>query len=718
MRPPGSAPNARPAARLVSMRAAIVCAAIVVAACSSSSTPPASSGARTARHVVIVTIDTLRADRVGAYGNATVATPNIDRIAQQGAMALHAAVHVPLTRPSHVSLFTGLYPSEHGIRDNVSPPLGKSVPVLAEILKQQGFRTAAFVSSIVLSKQSGLARGFDVYSDKFDVGEDDARFLNTIQKRGDQTAAEAIAWLREGGSERRFAWVHLYDPHDPYEPPEPYASRYAGRPYDGEVAWSDDLMGRLDMALGEAGLRDDTLLIVTSDHGEGLDEHGEAVHGFFVYETTLRVPLVARGPGVTPGTKVNAVARTIDLFPTVMELLGLGSAMPSSSGRSLAAAMRGATLDDEPSFAESLVPLVHYGWSDLRALRIGRWKYILAPRPELYDLETDPGERHNLNQDQSSRARALRSGLEQRLKQEQAALRNTGSSAPAVPPDLLEKLGALGYVSGGTSTSVPSGADPKDKIEEYQTVNTLMREGLINLREQRFAASLDRFNSLFKRGIDSFEAHYYAARALGGLGRWREAATHYEGALRQLPSYSAAYLGLADAHMADGKPALALDAIARGRKALPDDPRLIDREGDIARRQGDVARASRAWQQVAQMAPQDALVRVKLGELYRDAGQTAEAVRLLREAVTLEPGVASYWNSLGMVLGGNGDMSGAEQAFREAITRDGRNAQYAYNLGLALARQNKRADAAAAFQRALELDPGFAPARQRLAELR
>lgn len=700
------------------MRGVIVVAALLVAACSSTSTPAPSVAPRQARHLVIVTIDTLRADRIGAYGNASVATPNIDRIAQQGAMALHGAVHVPLTRPSHISLFTGLYPSEHGIRDNVSPPLAKNVPVLAEILKQQGFRTAAFVSSIVLSKQSGLARGFDVYSDKFEVGEDDARFLNTIQKRGDHTTAEAIAWLQDGGSERRFAWVHLYDPHDPYEPPEPYASRYTGRLYDGEVAWSDELVGRLDQALADAGLRDDTLLVVTSDHGEGLEEHGEAVHGFFVYETTLRVPLVLRGPGVTAGTKMSTVARTIDLVPTVMDLLALGAARPKASGRSLAEALRGAALDDEPSFAESLVPLVHYGWSDLRALRIGRWKYILAPRPELYDLESDPGERHNLHQEQSARARALRSGLEQRLKQEQAALRNTGSTAPAVPPDLLEKLGALGYVSGGTSRAQPSGADPKDKIEEYQTVNTLMREGLINLREQRFAAALDRFDRLFKRGNDSFEAHYYAARALGGLARWREAATHYEGALRQLPSYSAAYVGLADAYLADGKPALALEAIARGRKALPEDPRLIDREGDIARRMGDVARASRAWQEVAKLAPQDALVRVKLGELFRDAGQPEQAVRHLREAVTLEPAVASYWNSLGMVLGGNGDMSGAEQAFREALTRDTKNAQYSYNLGLALARQNKRAEAAAQFQRTLEIDPSFAPAKQRLLELR
>ena len=229
---------------------------MVAASAACAPAPPVAPAERTARHVLVVTIDTLRADRIGVYGNATVATPNFDRLAREGAMALHASAHAPLTRPSHISLFTGLYPAEHGIRDNVSPPLGKTVPVLAEILQQRGFRTGAFVSSIVLSKQSGLGRGFAHYSDQFEVGEDDARFLNTIQKRGDATVAEAVAWLGESGPERRFGWVHLYDPHDPYEPPEPYASRYAGRPYDGEVAWSDELVGRLDTALGAAGLPD------------------------------------------------------------------------------------------------------------------------------------------------------------------------------------------------------------------------------------------------------------------------------------------------------------------------------------------------------------------------------------------------------------------------------------------------------------------------------
>ena len=692
--------------------------AVVAASAACAPKPPSAPLARTARHLLVVTIDTLRADRVGVYGNTTVATPNFDRLAHEGAMALHASAQVPLTRPSHISLFTGLYPAEHGIRDNVSPPLGKGVPVLAEILQQRGFRTAAFVSSIVLSKQSGLGRGFAHYSDQFQIGEDDARFLNTIQKRGDTTVAEAVAWLGEPGPERRFGWVHLYDPHDPYEPPEPYASRYAGRPYDGEVAWSDELVGRLDTALGAAGLRDDTLLLVTADHGEGLNEHGEAVHGYFVYETTLRVPFIMRGPGIPPGTKLGVVARTVDVMPTVLELLGMADLTPAVSGRSLAAALGGKPLDDEPTFAESLTPLIHYGWSDLRAVRDGRWKYILAPRPELYDLDRDPGERQNLVDQEPVRARAYRAGIEQRLRKEQTTLRDQGNATASVPPDLLEKLGALGYVSsGGSATSRASGADPKDKIDEYQTLNTLMREGLVNLREGRYAASLERFRGLFGRGVDSFEAHYYAARALNGLKRWREAATHYEGAISRLPSYSAAYLGLADAHLADGKPNLAIDAVRRGQKALPDDPRLIEREGDIARQMGDRSLAARSFERVAQLAPRDALVRVKLGEVYRDAGRPADAARLLREATQLDPATASYWNSLGMVLAGSGDLPGGEAAFLEASTRDRANAQYAYNLGLALVRQNKRDEAVAQFKRTLELDPRFAAARQRLEEL-
>ena len=359
----------------------IAAAALALSACARE-TPPA--GPPTPRNLVMVTIDTLRADRLGCYGNRDVATPRLDQIASGGALFEQATVHVPLTRPSHTSIFTGLLPAEHGIRDNVSPALAPDVPTLAPMLKAAGFCTGAFVSSIVLSRQSGLNRGFDEYSDRFEADGDDARFLNTIQRPGDVAMKEALTWIQSAGEARFFAWIHLYDPHDPYEPPEPYASQYAGRPYDGEVAWTDELIGRLEDGLQRLGRKDETLLVVTSDHGEGLGEHGETVHGFFVYESTLRVPLIVRGPTVTPGRRMKGVARSVDLLPSVLDLLGVPTpAGWKGSGRSLAPVLRGTAsmAAPEPAYAESLLPLLHYGWSDLRALRDGRWMYIQAPRP-------------------------------------------------------------------------------------------------------------------------------------------------------------------------------------------------------------------------------------------------------------------------------------------------------------------------------------------------
>ena len=577
---------------------------------------------------MLVTIDTLRADRLGAYGNTTVATPNLDRLAREGAMALHASAQVPLTRPSHVSLLTGLYPAEHGIRDNVSPPLRPGVPLLAEILQQRGFRTGAFVSSIVLSKQSGLGRGFDTYADRFEIGDDDARFLNTIQKRGDTTVAEAAAWLRQPGPERRFAWVHLYDPHDPYEPPEPYATRYAGRLYDGEVAWSDDLVGRLDAVLAETGRRDDTLLVVTADHGEGLDEHGEAVHGFFVYETTLHVPLIVRGPRVTPGTKVKGVTRSIDVMPTVLDLLGLADATPAVSGRSLAPALTGKALTDEPTFAESLTPLIHYGWSDLRALRDGRWKYILAPRPELYDLDQDPGELKNLVDEEPKRARAYRSGIEQQLRQEQAARRGAESATATVPPDMLEKLGALGYVSGGVSAgrALRRRSQGQDRgIQDAQHADARGPRWSARRAIRRQPGALPVAVRPRRR---QFRVPLLRGPRAERAERWREAAVHYEGGDRKsFPATRPRTSG-------SPTPTSPMDGSIRrstrcgeGRRPLPMIRRLIEREGDIERRRGGRDVAARAYERVAQMAPRDALVRIKLGEVYRDLGRPADAAR-------------------------------------------------------------------------------------------
>jgi arylsulfatase A-like enzyme len=650
------------------MRALLLVTLAAIAACTSSPAPPRPL---IPTNVVIVTIDTLRADRIGVYGAKNVETPRIDQLARDGAWAVNATVHAPLTRPSHVSLFTGRYPAEHGIRDNVSPPLGRDVPVLAEVFQREGFSTAAFVASAVLDRQSGLARGFATYSDRLSVNED--------KKPGDVVISDAVEWMRD--KTRFFAWIHLYDCHAPYRPPDRYATKYADRPYDGEVAFSDDLVGRLVDALRDAHTLENTLLIVTSDHGEGLGDHGEDVHGYFVYESTLRVPLVMHGPGVKPGSRLDKVVRTIDLFPTIVEIAALGAKAPQTSGRSVASALQGGTMTEEPSFAESLVPLLQFGWSDLRAVRDGRWKFIMAPRAELYDLERDPGEQRNLLDSEQAKAKAMRAALDQRLMQEQRAVR-TDSAKAGVPPELLERLGALGYVSPGRGADTkPSGADPKDKLDEYKSISTEMTQGLVALRANRPAEALDHFNGLGRHGVDGYELHYYRGRAYTGLQRWRDAAAEYEAAIKKIPGDVPAWRALGESRV----------------------------------QLGDTAGALRAFEQLVAIAPDDAMGQMALGEVYRDLKRWREAAIAMRAALAVDPNPALYWNALGTALGNTGEMPKAERAFAEAVTREGNNALYLYNHALALRALGRSDEAIAELQRAAALD--YAPARTLLAQL-
>ncbi|HXB55646.1 MAG TPA: sulfatase-like hydrolase/transferase [Vicinamibacteria bacterium] len=683
--------------------------------------PPAN--ARPARNLVIVTIDTLRADRVGIYGNRHAETPRLDRIGGEGAMAPQATAHVPLTRPSHVSLFTGLLPYETGVRDNLSPALDPGTALLAEVLKKAGFATAAFVSAMVLDASSGLSRGFDTYEARLDSG-GGLQFLGSVRRKGDVTTREAITWLQlmrqsSGPAPRFFLWLHLYDVHDPYEPPEPYATRYVGRPYDGAVAWVDELVGRLDDALARLELRDQTLLVVTSDHGEGLGEHGETLHGFFTYQTTLQVPFLARGPAIHPGTRLAATVRMVDLFPTVLDMLGVPSPRGVHlAGASLAQALRGDSKGTEPlTYAESLVPLLHFGWSDLRVLREGRWKYIQAPRAELYDLETDPEETNNLVALNPARGEAMRAALGRILDEERRG-GVTHEGAAAVPLELLEKLGALGYIGGmaPAKTTTP-GADPKDRIEQFRFASEQMRAGLLQFEAKDYPGSAKRFQTLLERGISSFEVHFFLGRALFAAGRIRAAAPQFEEAARWAPASAAAWKGLGESRTAMGDANGALEALHRGEAAVPRDADLRLTEARLLRKLGRGEEARRAYESGLSLAPGNAQGHAELGELLRDLGAVDEAIRRQREAVDLEPSDAYYWATLGMTLGGSGRMDEAEKAFREAWRLDGADHRNAYNLGLALLRQGRAEDARPFFEKALQLAPGFTPARQRLSEM-
>jgi len=340
-RPAAVAPRARAVRRVT--RALALLGVALMAACGRGGEAPAAPVLPAApRHLVVVTIDTLRADRLGAYGSTTVPTPNFDRLAREGLRARDATTHVPITRPAHATLFTGRYPADHGVRDNISLPLAADVPTLAQTLQAHGFSTAAFVSTFVLASSSGLDRGFDHYDDlPASAGDGGTGAIDQAQRRGDATLTELERWLDarspEARAKRTALWVHLYDPHDPYAPPEPFASRFADRPYDGEVAWTDTLLGRLRSSLESHQLWNDALVVVTADHGESLGEHGESGHGFFAYETTLRVPFVMRGPGIPAGRVLDGAVRLVDVAPTVTDLLGLPPMPAGMTGTSFAA---------------------------------------------------------------------------------------------------------------------------------------------------------------------------------------------------------------------------------------------------------------------------------------------------------------------------------------------------------------------------------------------
>ena len=408
--------------------------------------------------VVLITLDTTRADRLTPYGFMDAKMPAFERLAREGVLFDQASSVAPLTLPAHTSIMTGLWPPAHGVRDNTSPPLAESYVTLAEVLRGQGFRTAAFVGSNMLHHDRGLSQGFEHYGGP---GHDARPEHRAPQRPAAEVVTEATQWLRGVDGSRFFAWLHLYDPHRPYEPPEPYATMYASDPYVGEIAYVDAQIGALLDTLEQQGVLDRTVVIVAGDHGEALGEHGERDHGVFIYESVLRVPLIIRAPSLPPA-RVGAIVRLIDVLPTALALLGMPPAQ--NDGTDLTALMQGHQQDLE-AYSESLYPQ-RFGWSPLRALRDGRFKLIDAPRPELYDLQLDPFEEHNIYGERPTVAAAMRRRLAAFSGSEWPA-RHSGANRQTVSPEVKERLAALGYVTASPVTNPGSGAvlpDPKDFV--------------------------------------------------------------------------------------------------------------------------------------------------------------------------------------------------------------------------------------------------------------
>jgi choline-sulfatase len=621
-------------------------------------------------NLLVVTIDTLRADRVSAYGFAAGTTPALDAVAREGILFEDAVVHAPLTRPSHASLFTGRLPFEHGIRDNFSRPLDAKTPTLASILKQRGYATGGFIGAYPVSRDSGLQRGFDVFDDPFAAVSSVATRRDRSERRAGEVVDRALAWLATSRSAPFLAWVHLFDPHAPYEPPGPFAQRFAKDLYAGEVAYADSQVQRLLDWIERQGLRQSTLVVVLSDHGEGLGDHGENEHGFFIYDTTMRVPLVVRWPGRLPaGLRVRGQFQGVDLLPTLLELLGVPPT--PTSGVSRAGILRpGGRLPDNEAYIESLYASLHFGCAPLRGLRAEGWKYIDAPRAELYRVADDPRETRNRMDDRATVAAAMKARL---------LAHDRGPAAPSLPevdPSALERLAALGYVGGSSLGVTPTGTDPKDKIQEVQSFTRDVSRG-IRLFEARDYAGAARVlrrltaptplpgGQVLERR--SFNVDFFLGRSLLEMRRFAEAVAPLARAVETSPGAMPAYAYLSRAQAGAGRTRDALATVERGLRLAPGNAELHQMKGRLLLAAGDLAGARTSLERARDLDPQNVLVRVDLATLHRNQRQLEAALRESEEAARLAPDLAEAQVALGLALGAHGREEDAAKAFRAAL---------------------------------------------------
>lgn len=659
-------------------------------------------------NVLLITLDTLRADHLGTYGATNVRTPHLDRLASQGVVFDQVMTTAPLTLPAHSSIMTGQFPPRHGVRDNGGFFLGPEQLTLAEILTQRGYQTGATVGAFVLDSKWGLDQGFATYQDDFDLTNVKAMSLASVKRPGNEVVDLALKWMDGVADQQFFAWMHLYDPHAPYESPEPYRSEYRGHPYRGAIAFTDAQVGRVFDYLDARGLADNTIVIVTADHGEGLGEHGEETHGFFVYESAMRVPLIIRAPGrgLTP-RRVAQPVRSVDIMPTVLDLIG-APAPQSVAGVSLVPLMSGEARELAlDGYGEAMYPLHHYGWSELTTLRSDRYKLIDAPRPELYDLERDPHEQSNLFEERRSVADAMLRQLRDRKREMEAA----APEAPAnedVDPETRARLAALGYVGSFVATSKESSsgrADPKDKIGLFNLMTTardVAKEGdagaeAIAMLRKVVTEDPNVIDGWFMLGNEYFKA-----------GNYPEAITQFRRALALKPDYDLAIINMANSYRRLGQDDAALAGYEHYITVDPKNAYVRYQIGEIYLDRGELERAEQQFAEALSIDPKLASAVVAKGVLAYQRQQLPQAEQLLKEALALKPDVRLAHYNLALIAEARGDMTAADASYRAELAQHPTAYKAAFNLGRLKARQGNAREAADWYKNAIDTNPEFA----------
>jgi arylsulfatase A-like enzyme/lipoprotein NlpI len=621
--------------------------------------------------ILLITIDTLRADRVGIYGGRDAAqTPGIDALARRGTFFRTALSSVPLTLPSHATILSGLEPYHHGVHDNGVDVFPAAHGTLATWFKARGLATGAFVGAYVLDRRFGLSRGFDVYDDAIERRTSGVSALES-ERRCDAVAASATAWIGEQHGPF-FAWVHFYDPHAPYDPPEPFRSQASGRPYEAEIASADACVSRLLTAVAVK----DVVVALTADHGEGLGEHSEKTHGFFVYESTLRVPLILAGPGVAKGGE-RPWARSVDLAPTLLHLAG-ASPVSGLDGVNLLA--RNAA--PRPAYAESVYP-ASFGWAPLRALREGALKVIAAPRPEAYNITQDAGESVNVY----ASSRPAIAAMERQLAA--IAALPPPQAASSVDPEVEERLRALGYVVAQPAppSSAPATGlrDPKDAV----TLWNRFEEATWAAGRGEQAAAVAQFRGLVAEDPDNEMFRRSLTVAL------RTARLASDPALLDLPGSTDALTWHERAVLLAEKGDVAGALLAEDR-AIALNPRLPEPHnlrGSLLASQGKLQDALAAFDLVLVLDPNNARGYANKGNVLRGLGRNQTAADAYRRAASLAPADPDPLNGLGVLAVQAGDPRAAAEFFREALRREPQHQEARLNLAVAEAASGNASEA-------------------------
>ncbi|HUP63295.1 MAG TPA: sulfatase-like hydrolase/transferase [Thermoanaerobaculia bacterium] len=588
---------------------------LALVSCKGDRALPAASAATP---IFIISIDTLRSDRLPIYGYEGVETPHIDALRADGILYERAYSHTPLTLPSHASLLTGLLPAGHGVRDNIGFQLQPAVPSIAEVLQRRGYATGAAVSAFVLRRESGLSRGFDLYDDSVEALPNQVRLISNLQRDGAATAAVAKEWIAK---QRKpvFFLLHLYEPHTPYTPPEPYKSRYASA-YDGEIARSDEIVGDFLQSLKDSGLYDRSLIILLSDHGEGLNDHGEEEHGMFLYREAIQVPLVVKLPEQRfAGETVSPAVQLIDVVPTIVDRTGI-AAPAGLGGRSLLAFLGEKSPERRSVYSETYYPRFHFGWADQHSIIDGERHYIHSPKPELYDLRTDFAEKKNIMADDRRGYFAMRAAI--------APLIRKAEAPSAVDPEEAAKLAALGYLGSTVQTGADEVLpDPKDHIPTFKDIG----DAFVLFGARKYDESLKLCDRLLAENPRILDLYDLKTKVLARLGRIEEAIETGKAGLRLSPNATHIALDVANHLLESGK---LDDAEKHAELALKSHPgRAHDLLARIAIERKDLAQALREAMLAVQTDSDRIASAMTLARVRREQGQLQDALKLLDDAI-------------------------------------------------------------------------------------